>query len=129
MIWPKNGDFIHVNKIVLDLLSGNEERFYSIDQVNDHDDRDPIGSIIMLLRQLNPAEGNCKGTRYVVTIMVKHIIEVVNPDGLHKDFQNSSEEHSPTHDTNSISNKLAFAITFIKSQEQPLQNIGIFLMW
>ena len=37
IICPKNDDVAEINKIVLDLLPGKEEKFYSIDQVNDHD--------------------------------------------------------------------------------------------
>ena len=42
-----------------------------------------LGAIIMLLRNLNPADGHCNGTRYVVTNMAKHVLEEVIPDGIH----------------------------------------------
>ena len=97
IICPKNEDVHKINEAILKLIPGSEETFYSIDQVNDQDARIPIeianklnpqgmplhvislklGSIIMLLRNLNPAEGHCNGTRYIVTNMAKHMIEAV----------------------------------------------------
>ena len=83
IICPKNDDVHEINNAMLKLFPGKEEIFYSIDQVNDDDARAPmeivnklnpqgmplhilslkIGSVIMLLRNLNPAEGHCNGTR------------------------------------------------------------------
>ena len=79
IICPKNEDVNEINKVVLSKLPGTEQSFYSIDQVNDNDVRatvevinklNPqgmplhkidlkIGAVIMLLRNLNPAEGHC----------------------------------------------------------------------
>ena len=155
IICPKNDDVAQINKTVLDLLPGNEKIYYSIDQVNDHDIRAPIeiinkltpqgmplhaitlkiGSIIMLLRNLNPPEGHCNGTRYVVTNMAKHVIEAVIPDGLHKGktlfipriFNTPPKNFTPHMTRIQFPIKLAFAITSNKSQGQSLENIGIFL--
>ena len=146
IICPKNDDVNEINSVVLSKLPGVEHSFYSIDQVNDNDARATVevinklnpqgmplhkinlklGAIIMLLRNLNPAEGHCNGTRYVVTNMAKHVIEAVIPDGLHKGkilyiprIPNMTRIQFPI--------KLAFAITSNKSQGQSLASIGIYL--
>ena len=131
------------------------QTFYSIDQVNDEDARVPIeivnklnpqgmplhvislklGSIIMLLRNLNPADGHCNGTRYIVTNMAKHVIEAVIPDGIHKGkvlyipriYNTPPKNFSPTMTRIQFPIKLAFAITSNKSQGQSLESIGIYL--
>ena len=155
VICPKNDDVHKINEVMLNLMPGVEETFYSIDQVNDHDARVPIeivnklnpqgmplhvvslklGSIIMLLRNLNPADGHCNGTRYVVTNMAKHVIEAVIPDGIHKDkvlyipriYNTPPKNFTPTMTRIQFPIKLAFAITSNKSQGQSLESIGIYL--
>ena len=155
IICPKNDDVAHINKIILDLLPGKEEKFYSIDQVNDQDVRAPIevinkltpqgmplhiislkvGSIIMLMRNLNPPEGHCNGTRYIITNIAKHVLEAVIPDGLHKGktlfipriFNTPPKNFTPHMTRIQFPIKLAFAITSNKSQGQSLEHIGIFL--
>jgi ATP-dependent DNA helicase PIF1 len=94
-----------------------------------------LGAIIMLLRNLNPAEGHCNGTRYVVTNMAKHVIEAVIPDGLHKGkilyipriFNTPPKNFTPSMTRIQFPIKLAFAITSNKSQGQSLESIGIYL--
>ena len=155
IICPKNDDVHQINEIMLNLLPGAVQTFYSIDQVNDEDARVPIeivnklnpqgmplhvislklGSIIMLLRNLNPADGHCNGTRYIVTNMAKHVIEAVIPDGIHKGkvlyipriYNTPPKNFSPTMTRIQFPIKLAFAITSNKSQGQSLESIGIYL--
>ena len=155
IICPKNEDVHKINRAMLDLIPGAEETFYSIDQVNDQDARIPIeianklnpqgmplhvislklGSIIMLLRNLNPADGHCNGTRYVVTNMAKHVIEAVIPDGIHRGkvlyipriFNTPPNNYHPSITRIQFPIKLAFAITSNKSQGQSLESIGIYL--
>ena len=50
IICPKNDDVRNINEVMLDLLPGDKETFYSIDQVNDHDARIPIE----IVNKLNP---------------------------------------------------------------------------
>ena len=155
VICPKNEDVAEINKFVLDLFPGDPYFFYSIDQVNDHDARAPlevinkltpqgmplhvislkVGAIIMLLRNLNPAEGHCNGTRYVVTNLAQHVIEAIIPDGLHKGkilfipriFNTPPKNFTPNMTRIQFPIKLAFAITSNKSQGQSLGSIGIYL--
>lgn len=155
IICPKNIDVQEINKTMLNLLPGEEQMFYSIDQVNDNDMRATnevinkltpqgmplhkislkIGAIIMLLRNLNPAEGHCNGSRYIVTNMARHVIEAVIPDGLHKGkvlfipriFNTPPKNFTPHMTRIQFPIKLAFAITSNKSQGQSLQSIGIYL--
>ena len=155
IICPKNDDVNEINSVVLSKLPGVEHSFYSIDQVNDNDARATVevinklnpqgmplhkinlklGAIIMLLRNLNPAEGHCNGTRYVVTNMAKHVIEAVIPDGLHKGkilyipriYNTPPKNFTPNMTRIQFPIKLAFAITSNKSQGQSLASIGIYL--
>ena len=155
IICPKNNDVQEINKTMLNLLPGEVHKFYSIDQVNDNDMRATtevinkltpqgmplheislkVGAIIMLLRNLNPAEGHCNGTRYVVTNIARHVIEAVIPDGLHKGkvlfipriFNTPPKNFTPHMTRIQFPIKLAFAITSNKSQGQSLESIGIYL--
>ena len=155
IICPTNADVNDINKVMLDKLPGDEQKFYSIDQVNDQDARAPmeivnklnpqgmplheislkIGAVIMLLRNLNPAEGHCNGTRYVITNMAKYVIEAVIPEGLHKGkvlyipriYNTPPKNFTPNMTRIQFPIKLAFAITSNKSQGQSLESIGIFL--
>ena len=155
IICPRNDDVNEINKFMLDLLPGTAHKFYSIDQVNDQDARAPmevinklnpqgmplheislkIGAVIMLLRNLNPAEGHCNGSRYIVTNLAKHVIEAVIPDGLHKGkilfipriFNTPPKNFHPHMTRIQFPIKLAFAITSNKSQGQSLESIGIYL--
>ena len=93
------------------------------------------GAIIMLLRNLNPAEGHCNRTRYIVTNMARHVIEAVIPDGLHKGkvlfipriFNTPPKNFTPHMTRIQFPIKLAFAITSNKSQGQSLESIDIYL--
>ena len=155
IICPTNDDVNDINRVMLELLPGEKQKFYSIDQVNDQDARAPleiinklnpqgmplhkislkVGAVIMLLRNLNPAEGHCNGTRYVVTNLAKHVIEAVIPEGLHKGkilfipriYNTPPKNFSPHMTRIQFPIKLAFAITSNKSQGQSLESIGIFL--
>ena len=130
-------------------MPGTEQIFYSIDQVNDNDARaiveiinnlNPqgmplhktslkLGVIIMLIRNLNLAEGICNGTRYVVTNVARHVIEAVIPDGLLKSkilYIPRNFNKPPRNFTLSMTRihfpiKLGFAITSNKSQRQSLE--------
>ena len=89
----------------------------------------------MLLRNLNPAEGHCNGTRYVITNMAKYVIEAVIPEGLHKGkvlyipriYNTPPKNFTPNMTRIQFPIKLAFAITSNMSQGQSLESIGIFL--
>ena len=93
------------------------------------------GCLVMLTRNLNPADGHCNGTRYIVTDMQKHVIKAEIPSGQHKGkvlFIPRIDNRPPKHSTPQRSRlqfpiKLAFSMTSNKSQGQSLQQIGIYL--
>lgn len=155
IICPLNEDVNELNEFILDLFPGKEELFFSIDRVleNDlhanvevinklkpqglplHEIKLKIGCIVMLTRNLNPAEGHCNGTRYVVTNIKKHVIEAKIPCGPHKGKvlyipridNRPPKNYSPQISRLQFPIKLAFAMTSNKSQGQTLGQIGIYL--
>ena len=89
----------------------------------------------MLTRNLNPAEGHCNGTRYIVTDMQKHVIKAEIPSGQHKGKiifipridNRPGKYYSPQLSRLQFPIRLAFSMTSNKSQGQSLQQIGIYL--
>ena len=102
---PRNSDVGDLNQWILELMSGEEEVFLSVDSVVDEagaDDRSPghntfpaeflrtlhppglppgelwlkPGCPIILLQNLCPAQGLCNGTRMVVVRMSRRVLEV-----------------------------------------------------
>jgi ATP-dependent DNA helicase PIF1 len=155
IICPLNDDVNEINEQVMKKLPGNEQQFYSIDRVLDHDlhanvevinklkpqglplheIKLKLGCVIMLTRNINAAEGHCNGTRYIVTNMSKHVIEAFIPFGPHKGKvlyipridNRPPKTYSPQMSRLQFPIKVAFAMTSNKSQSQTLQQIGICL--
>ena len=112
ILTPRNSDVGNLNKRILELMSGEEEVFPSVDTVVDEagvDDGSPghhafppeflrtlhpsglppgklrlkPGCPIILLRNLCPAQGLCNGTRMVVVRMSRRVLEVKLIGGEH----------------------------------------------
>ena len=90
----------------------------------------------MLLRNLDPANGHCNGTRYYVQELHDHIIEAVVSYGAHAGkkifipripLKPSEFEFPFDMKRKQFPIKLAFGITANKSQGQTMNRIGIYL--
>lgn len=90
----------------------------------------------MLLRNIDPEEGLCNGTRLQITQMANHIIEARVITGkrvgekvfLHRILLNPSDSKLPFKmRRRQFPLKVAFAMTINKSQGQTLANVGLYL--
>ncbi|UYV84546.1 hypothetical protein LAZ67_X002584 [Cordylochernes scorpioides] len=99
ILTPKNTDSLEINEKVLDRLPNRSQCFLSVDSVEcenvEEQNNYPteflnsltptgmpphrlnlkIGAIVMLLRNLNPKQGLCNGTRMVIQRMRSHVLE------------------------------------------------------
>lgn len=92
--------------------------------------------IVMLLFNLNPAQGLCNGTRLIVTKLYKTCIRARILTGDHKDNEHLISRCRIIIDSLDVSGKLqriqipvklAFAITINKSQGQTFDSVGVYL--
>ena len=157
----RNIDVDTINACVLRYLPGDSKRYFSIDTafndagtVNDvisneylntitipgmpvHETVLKIGCPIILLRNLNPYEGLCNGTRLIVTTLSERVIEGQILTGIYAGRKAFIPRISL--DT-SISTglgfilrrhqfpiRLGFAMSINKSQGQSLDRVGIYL--
>ena len=90
----------------------------------------------MLLRNIDPSNGHCNGTKYVIKQMTDHVLDAVVAAGEHAGKRLFIPRISLTTDPNSyavsITKKqfpvrLAFGITANKAQGQTLKKVGICL--
>ncbi|XP_076951543.1 uncharacterized protein LOC143624937 [Bidens hawaiensis] len=163
IICPKNETVKEINSIVINMTPGTTRTYTSIDSVVPHpgDNSDiellypveylnllnfnglpphtlelKVNSPIMLLRNLNPADGLCNSTRLIITQLLPGIVEAQIMMGkfigrrvyitkislTHKDEQLPFElkrQQFPF--------RLCYAMTINKSQGQSLDKIGIYL--
>ncbi|UYV70293.1 hypothetical protein LAZ67_7002421 [Cordylochernes scorpioides] len=99
ILTPKNTDSLEINEKVLDRLPNRSQCFLSVDSVEcenvEEQNNYPteflnsltptgmpphrlnlkIGAIVMLLKNLNPKQGLCNGTRMVIQRMRSHVLE------------------------------------------------------
>ena len=88
-------------------------------------------SIIMLLRNLDPVNGHCNETPYVIEHLHDHIIDVTIACGPHagkRIYIHSKNPNNPFRQHFSLSHvRPAFAITANKAQGHTLSHAGIYL--
>ena len=158
VICPTNPAVDQVNNIVAAMLGNDNERlYYSYDHLDGdslevdvpeeylhsqtpngfplHCLRLKLYSCIMLLRNMEPANGHCNGSRYIVTQLNEHTIKAKLLSGPFKGneiliprievttSQNSNLEFSRFQ----FPVRLAYAMTAHKSQGQTFEEIGIYL--
>ncbi|KAG2206894.1 hypothetical protein INT45_011895, partial [Circinella minor] len=105
ILTPKNVDVVELNNLILDQFPGEIQEFRSADQVDDPEDQiryltellnsfNPsdlpphtlklkVGCPIMLLRNLNTAQGLCNGTRLIVRSFRRYVLEAEIATGPH----------------------------------------------
>uniref|UniRef100_A0A8C5PJF9 ATP-dependent DNA helicase n=1 Tax=Leptobrachium leishanense TaxID=445787 RepID=A0A8C5PJF9_9ANUR len=160
ILCPKNCDVDNINEEVLSLLEGESRTYLSTDSIDDESQEDKdnypieflneltpsgmpvhklklkIGSIIMLLRNLNTKRGLCNGTRMIVTAMRQNLLiaKVLTPTSEPKnifipriDLAPSNTELPFVLRRRQFPVKLAFAMTINKSQGQTFDRVGIYL--
>ncbi|XP_018480006.1 uncharacterized protein LOC108851076 [Raphanus sativus] len=159
---PTNDNVEVINNYMLDRLTGEERIYLSSDSIDpadtkskddsvfspeflnsikisglpNHSLRLRIGTPVMLLRNLDPEEGLCNGTRLQITQMGNHLIEAKFITGnrvgekvfLHRILITPSDTKLPFKmRRRQFPLKVAFAMTINKSQGQTLGKVGLFL--
>ncbi len=152
---PKNNDVDKINDKVLDILPGEAYTYLSSNYLMEDDENNAwspemlaglrvqgmpahrlklkLFAAIMLIRNLDPAEGHVNGTRYQVVGLRQHTItakrasdgeEVVIP---RIDFQSDPDRYPFHFCRRQFPVRLAFGITTNKSQGQTLAKAGLWL--
>ncbi|XP_027171825.1 uncharacterized protein LOC113771446 [Coffea eugenioides] len=155
---PKNSSVDELNEIMIKRFPGSLQTYISSDKTvdqrhqSDYEDflnsQDPKGlpphrlllkenCPLMLLRNLNPAEGLCNGTRLICRELGQHTISAEIVFGHHRGkrvFIPRIPLQTPDNDKNGIPFirtqfpvRLCFALTINKSQGQTLDYVGIYL--
>jgi hypothetical protein len=160
ILCPKNCDVDQINEEVLKLLDGETVSYLSSDSIDDEEAEDrqnypveflnectpsgmpvhnmnlKIGSLIMLLRNLNTKRGLCNGTRLIAKKLKPNLIiaEVLTGTAEKQTVFVPRIDLAPTSTDlpfilrrRQFPIKLAFAMTINKSQGQTLEKVGIYL--
>jgi ATP-dependent DNA helicase PIF1 len=95
-----------------------------------------VGTPIMIMRNLDPAEGLCNGTRLIVTKLANHVIEakIISGKNIGEQLYIPKMKTSPSQSPwpfklNRIQFPIivSYAMTINKSQGQSLDNVGLYL--
>ena len=158
ILTPKNEHMRQINEIAIKKFKGLSRQYLSSNQVSD--DRDvctytteylnsleinglpehclslKIGAPVMVLRNYDPYNGVCNGTKGIVSRMGKHVIEIIirdinnepKPIILHRwDLEPSDPQIGFKFKRHQFPISLAFAMTINKSQGQTLYKVGLYL--
>ncbi|UYV82683.1 hypothetical protein LAZ67_22000535 [Cordylochernes scorpioides] len=160
ILTPKNTDSLEINEKVLDRLPNRSQCFLSVDSVEcenvEEQNNYPteflnsltptgmpphrlnlkIGAIVMLLRNLNPKQGLCNGTRMVIQRMRSHVLEaqILTGTKVGQTVLVPKISLAPS-DTNlpfilkrrQFPLRLAFGMTINKAQGQTFARVGLLL--
>ena len=158
ILTPKNVDVRNVNRIAIKKLAGIGKIYESINTVVDerhayqyteeylqslelngfpaHKLELKIGAPIMVMRNIDPLNGVCNGTKGIVTRLMPHLIEMetIDVDGkskmvlIHRISLQPNDSQIPIKFwRRQFPVALCFATTINKSQGQTLQKVGLFL--
>ena len=156
IIAPTNNDVDMINEKMINQFPGECKIFKSADKVESNEDLFPLeymnketppgfpqhklklkqNAPIMLLRNIDPTNGHCNGTKYVIKQMSENVLDAVVAAGQHAGKRLFIPRISLSTDPNSYAFsmtrkqfpvRLAFGITSNKAQGQTLKKVGICL--
>ena len=155
IIAPTNNDVDIINEKMINKFPGECKIFKSADKVESNEDVFPLEYMnketppgfpphqlklkkyapIILLRNIDPANGHCNGTKYVINQMTENVLDAVVAGGVHAGKRlfiprislSSPDSHSYSMIRKQFPVRLAFGITANKSQGQTLKKVGISL--
>ena len=156
IIASTNANVDQINAFMMEQFPGEKKIYKSCDTVTENEHQYPLEFInrlipsglpshelvlkkhssIMLLRNLDPANGHCNGTRYYIQELHEHIIEAVVAYGAHAGkklfipripLKPSEFDYPFEMKRKQFPVRPAFGITANKSQGQTLNRIGIYL--
>lgn len=159
ILCPLNEDVDEINQTALDLMQGECHTFLSADKVQEtegegdvpeeylnsllipgiphHKLELKIGTPIILLRNLDPKNGLCNGTKLIISrILSQFVIAAKIVSGTHSgkecflpriNFTTTENEFPFILTRRQFPIRLAFAITINKAQGQSLKRVGIYL--
>ena len=160
ILCPKNEDAFQLNQEVLNIMPGEEKTYTSADSVICEDPEEQenipiefinsqtpsgfplhiiklkIGSVVMLLRNINTTKGLCNGTRLIIKQMSDRILDVEIIDGSNAGYRTflprfvlKQNEYDMAIKIQRIQFpiRLSYAMTINKSQGQTFEKIGILL--
>lgn len=156
ILCPTNAEVDAVNKYIASKFPGEEHTVYSVDKVNQEQTHQypveflntlcpsgmpphrlslKVGMIIMLLRNFDPINGHCNGSRYILTEIKPHVLVAKLVSGVHTGAQlyipripiSPSDNIFPfTMTRKQFPIRPCFAMTVNKSQGQTLSRVGVY---
>ena len=156
LIAPTNNDVDMINEIMINQFPGECKIFKSADKVESNEHLYPLEYInketppgfpqhelklkqhapIMLLRNFDPSNGHCNGTKYVIKQMTDHVLDAVIATGEHAGkrlfipripLSTDPDSYAFSMTRKQFPVRLAFGITANKAQGQTLKKVGIYL--
>ncbi|CAN0904890.1 ATP-dependent DNA helicase PIF1 [Linum grandiflorum] len=139
IVAPTNADVTKINDYILSQLPGEHRIYLSSDTFNgmpEHQLKFKQYTIVMLLRNLNPAAGLCNGTRILLTHLGANVIRGLIIGGtfegtvaiIPRIVLDYTDPNWPfTLKRRQYPIRLCYAMTINKSQGQTLEHIGVYL--
>ncbi|XP_024009492.1 uncharacterized protein LOC112084575 [Eutrema salsugineum] len=133
---PRNDDVDMINDYMLSKLSGVERTYLSCDSIDTTEEVLREGTPVMLLRNIDPKNRLCNGTRLIIIKMANYVLQaqiitgskvgekvlipriLLSPSEMKLPFRMRRKQFPIT---------LAFAMTINKSQGQTLEKVGLYL--
>nr|XP_017221483.1 PREDICTED: ATP-dependent DNA helicase PIF1-like [Daucus carota subsp. sativus] len=164
ILTPTNQIVGHLNSLIVEMIPGDAVNYYSVDSAEDfggtdadlhsafpieylnslqvpgmpsHDLKLKVGTVVMLMRNLNQTLGLCNGTRMIVTKCLKFCVECEVICGSFASTRHfiPRMELSPSDSDlpfklvrKQMSLQICYAMTINKSQGQSLEKVGLFLL-